>query len=159
MNSKNAFKKCRDNDFAICSIDVSKGWIGIEPEEYSYGLYFYVLRGSCKFGVPFKDGYDVLKKGDFYCAKNKLYDHFLIEALEDFCMVGFSSLDKKQDWNGKLVSGNTVKEERDSILICLDGSPVVENQELSIFDYGNLDAGIEYEVDAIDGILAVFTKN
>ena len=74
MNSKGAFKKCRDNDFAICSIDVSKGWIGIEPEEYSYGLYFYVLRGSCKFGVPFKDGYDVLKKGDFYCAKNKLYD-------------------------------------------------------------------------------------
>ena len=55
MNSKNAFKKCRDNDFAICSIDVSKGWIGVEPEEYSYGLYFYVLRGSCKFGVPFKD--------------------------------------------------------------------------------------------------------
>ena len=92
-------------------------------------------------------------------CKNKLYDHFLIEALEDFCMVGFSSLDKKQDWSGKLVSGNTVKEERDSILICLDGSPVVENQELSIFDYGNLDAGIEYEVDAIDGILAVFTKN
>ena len=28
-------------------------------------------------------------------------------------MVGFNSLDKKQDWNGKLVSGNTVKEERD----------------------------------------------
>ena len=74
-------------------------------------------------------------------------------------MVGFSSLNKKQDWNGKLVSGNIVKEEQDSILICLDGSPVVENQELSIFDYGNIDAGVEYEVDAIDGILAVFTKN
>ena len=24
---------------------------------------------------------------------------------------------------------------------------------------GNIDAGVEYEVDAIDGILAVFTKN
>ena len=74
-------------------------------------------------------------------------------------MVGFSSLNKKQDWNGKLVSGNIVKEERDSILMCLDGSPIVENQELSIFDYGNLDAGVEYEVDAVDGILAVFTKS
>ena len=57
------------------------------------------------------------------------------------------------------MSGNTVKEEQDSILICLDGSPIVENQELSIFDYGNLDAGGEYEVDAVDGILAVFTKS
>ena len=31
MKSKNAFKKCRDDDFAICFLDVSKGWIGIEP--------------------------------------------------------------------------------------------------------------------------------
>ena len=66
---KMLLKKCRDNDFAICSIDVSKGWIGIEPEEYSYGLYFYVLRGSCKFGVPFKDGYDILKKEIFIVQK------------------------------------------------------------------------------------------
>ena len=69
MNSKNAFKKCRNDDFAICSIDVSKGWIGIEPEEYSYGLYFYVLRGSCKFGVPFMDGYDILKRRFLLCKK------------------------------------------------------------------------------------------
>ena len=105
MNSKNAFKKCRDDDFAICSLDVSKGWIGIEPEEYSYGLYYYVLRGSCKFGVPFKSEYDILKKGDFYCAKNKLYDHFLIEALDDFCMVGFNSLDKNLSVLHNKISG------------------------------------------------------
>ena len=75
-------------------------------------------------------------------------------------MVGFSALDKKQNWDGKLVSGNTVKEERDSILICLDGSPVVENQQLSIFDYGNLDAGIEYEVDVVNGKLEIsFDEN
>ena len=159
MNSKNAFKKCRDDDFAICSIDVDKGWIGVEPEEYSYGLYFYVLRGSCKLGVPFKDGYDILKKGDFYCAKNKLYDHFLIESLEDFCMVGFNSLDKKQNWDGCIVTGELIRVSKESILICLDGNPTVENQELSVFDYGVLKPYEDYNVDVTDGVLAIFTKN
>ena len=69
MNSKNAFKKCRDDDFAICSLDVSKGWIGIEPEEYSFGLYYYVLRGSCKFGVPFKMDMISLKRRFLLCKK------------------------------------------------------------------------------------------
>ena len=109
--------------------------------------------------MPFKDGYDILKKGDFYCAKNKLYDHFLIEALEDFCMVGFSSLDKKQNWDGCIVTGELIRVSKESILICLDGNPTVENQELSVFDYGVLEPYEDYNVDVTDGVLAIFTKN
>ena len=39
MNSKGAFKKCRDDNFAICSLEAEKGWVGVEPEYYSYGLF------------------------------------------------------------------------------------------------------------------------
>ena len=159
MNSKIAFRKCRDDDFAICSLDVDKGWIGIEPKEYSYGLYFYVLKGSCKFGVPFKDEFDVLKKGDFYSAKNKLYDHFIIEALEDFFMIGFNTLDKAQDWDGRIVNEDILRVDKDSILICLDGNPIVEKQELSMFYYGNVYSGQEYQIDTNDGVLGLFTKS
>ena len=31
MNSRNAFAKCRDDGFAICCLDVDKGWMGVEP--------------------------------------------------------------------------------------------------------------------------------
>ena len=43
MNSKGAFKKCRDDNFAICSLEAEKGWVGVEPEYYSYGLFQYVV--------------------------------------------------------------------------------------------------------------------
>ena len=157
MNSKSAFKKCRDDKFAICSLDVEKGWIGIEPERLSYALYYYVLKGSSKFGVPFKEKYDVIKKGDFYCVKDKLYDHFIMEVLEDFCMIGFSTLDKEQDWDGRLIDEELLRVDAESILICLDGNPVVENQELMMFDYGKIYPGHEYIVDTTDGVLGLFT--
>ena len=156
MNSRNAFAKCRDDGFAICSLDVDKGWIGVEPADKSNGLYYYILKGSCKFGVPFKEGYDILKKGDFYCTKDKYHDHFLVEALEDFCMVGFSTL-KNMDWDGRIVDGDTLKVDKDSILICYAGNPVVGNQELDMFDYGNVYAGQEYSIDVTSGVLGLFT--
>ena len=158
MNPKNAFRKCRDDDFAICFLNVDKGWIGVEPEQLSFGLYYYVVKGSCKFGVPFEKGFDTLKKGDFYCAKDKLYDHFLVEALEDFSMIGFNTLDKPQDWSGRIVNEDILKVRKDSILICLDGNPVVESEELTMFDYGNLYSGQEYSIDTNDGVLGLFTK-
>ena len=158
INSKNAFTKCRDDDFAICSLDVKKGWIGIEPEQSSFGLYYYVLKGSCKFGVPFKKGFDIIKEGDFYCTKDKLYDHFIIEALEDFCMIGFNTLDKPQDWNGRIVNEDILKVEKDGMLICFDGSPVVEDQQLAMFDYGSVHSGQEFSIDVTEGVLGLFTK-
>lgn len=159
MNSKSAFRKIREDQFAICSLEAEKGWVGIEPEHLSYGLYHYVVKGSAKFGVPFKDGYDLIKKGDFYCTKDKLYDAFMMEAVEDFYIIGFSTLDKEQDWDGIIVKDKIVRVKKESVLICLDGSPIVEDQELSAFDYGKLEPYEEYEVDTTDGVLALFTRN
>ncbi len=58
-----------------------------------------------------------------------------------------------------LVKDKIIKVKKESVLICLDGSPVVENQEMSVFDYGKLDPDEEYEVDTTDGVLAMFTRN
>ena len=159
MKSKSAFRKIREDKFAICSLEAEKGWIGIEPEYLSYGLYHYVVKGSAKFGVPFKQEYDIIKKGDFYCTKDKLYDAFMMEAVEDFYIIGFSTLDIKQDWNGTIVKDKILRVKKESILICLDGSPIVEDQELSVFDYGKLDSYEEYNIDTTDGVLALFTPN
>ena len=51
MNSRNAFAKCRDDGFAICCLDVDKGWMGVEPAEKTNGLYYYIVKASSKFGV------------------------------------------------------------------------------------------------------------
>jgi len=92
MKSKSAFRKIREDKFAICSLEAEKGWIGIEPEYLSYGLYHYVVKGSAKFGVPFKQEYDIIKKGDFYCTKDKLYDAFMMDRVLTPFWLAFQAL-------------------------------------------------------------------
>ena len=44
------------------------------------------------------------------------------------------------------------------MLICFDGSPVVEDQQLAMFDYGSVHSGQEYSIDVTEGVLGLFTK-
>ena len=48
------------------------------------------------------------KEKDFYCTKDKLYDAFIMEAIEDFHIIGFNTLDKEQDWDGCIVTGELI---------------------------------------------------
>ena len=71
----------------------------------------------------------------------------------------FNTLDKVHDWEGCIVTGELIRVDKESILICFDGNPIVENEELKVFDYGILDPQVDYNVDVTDGVLAIFTKN
>ena len=82
-----------------------------------------------------------------------------MEALEDSYMVGFNTLDKDQDWDGRLVTEEKLRVEKESYLICFDGLPVVEKQELTRFDYGIVYPDKEYEIDVSEGVLGLFTQN
>ena len=73
-------------------------------------------------------------------------------------MIGFNTLDKPQDWNGRIVNEDILKVEKDGMLICFDGSPVVEDQQLAMFDYGSVHSGQEYSIDVTEGVLGLFTK-
>ena len=44
-------------------------------------------------------------------------------------MVGFNTL-KNMDWDGRIVVGDTLKVDKDSILLCYTGNPVVEIKNL-----------------------------
>ena len=57
---------------------------------------------------------------------------------EDLFMVGFNTLDRNVDWDGKLVKSNFIGNDK-SWLVCFDGQPTVNGQELNRWDYAKLE--------------------
>ena len=82
----------------------------------------------------------------------------MMEMFEDFYWIGFNTLDKDQDWNGKLIKDDVLVVEKESWIICFDGHPIVNNKELSRFDYAQVYPDREYEIDISEGVLCLFTK-
>ena len=71
-------------------------------------------------------------------------------------MVGFNTLDRNVDWDGKLVKSNFIGNDK-SWLVCFDGQPTVNGLELNRWDYAKLE-NKEYEVNINDGVIGVFKK-
>ena len=154
---KEYFKKCEE--FCVCAIKCDKDWIGIEAKNLNYGLYHYCVYGSGKFGLPFQDYYEEINPKDFFNMKKYLNESLIFEATEDFYWIGFNTLDKDQDWDGKLITDDVLVVEKESWIICFDGHPIVNNKELSRFDYAQVYPDKQYEIILNKGVLGVFTKN
>ena len=153
---KEYFKKCEE--FCVCAIKCDKDWVGIEPKNLNYGLYHYCVSGSARIGIPFQKDYEEINPKDFFDMKKYLNDHIMMEICEDFYWIGFNTLDKNQNWNGKLVTDDILVVEKESWIICFDGHPIVNNKELSRFDYAPLYPDKKYEIILNKGVLGVFTK-
>ena len=69
--------------------------------------------------------------------KNYLNQPRLYEALEDFYVWGFNTF-PNEDWDARLLTDEVLTVEKDSVLICLDGKPIVNNislEDLIIVNY------------------------
>ena len=81
----------------------------------------------------------------------------IYDFLDDTSMWGFNTLNDNDDWDGKLIN-KTFTAKGQSVLVCLDGSPVVNNITLSRYDYDELTEGKIYNIIPDSGVLALFTK-
>ncbi len=153
---KRLIKKCEE--FYICAEYGDKDAIGVEYTG-RLTMYQYIISGSTSFNLV--DGDKLIQ--EIYTRENELVDvkkylneRLLVVAEENLFMVGFNSLDRNVDWDGKLVKDNFIGNDK-SWLVCFDGYPVVNGQELKRWDYAKLD-NKEYEVNINDGVIGVFTK-
>ena len=90
--------------------------------------------------------------------KDYLYQPRIYEALEDVYVWGFNTF-PNQDWDARLLTDETLTVDAESILICLDGKPVVNDITLRRFDYSELSTEKSYDVKLNDGVIALFTRN
>ncbi len=154
-------KKCGDF-FIACAAQGSKGEVGIESAKDRTTLYQYVFYGSVKIAEPFSNSIKTLdgKKGELVDVKEFLGKTVVYEFLENTHTFGFNlARDSKDDWTGKLIEKNGGLEvTKKSILICLDGSPIVNGKTLARYDYDELLTTKSYDIDLkTDGVLALFT--
>ena len=73
-------------------------------------------------------------------------------------MWGFNTLIDGEDWDGRLLKDEEVKVENESVIICLDGNPFINNKRLIQFDYADLSSNKIYDVELNEGVVALFTK-
>ena len=164
MNSQHYFKKL--DKFAVCAFQAQKGCIEVELKSKrvasrEVGVERVIF--SCKLvkGLlqeAFQSEFDIVKKGDFFDMKDYLYQPRIYEALEDVYVWGFNTF-PNQDWDGRLLTDETFTVDTDSVLICLDGKPVVNDITLRRFDYSELSTEKSYDVKLGDGVIALFTRS
>ena len=101
--------------------------------------------------------------GNYYpnSKKFKMIDlsyEFSLQTYDDFYMIGFNAINRKEVWNGKLIKEPTLQVSKESHLICFDGNPIVNGKQLERFDYADLSPDRTYDINLNDGALGLFTE-
>tara|TARA_B100000161_G_scaffold203158_1_gene148620 strand:- start:90 stop:563 length:474 start_codon:yes stop_codon:yes gene_type:complete len=156
MKFNRSIKKCES--WVACAYSADKGTIGFEHHSERKVLYQYVYYGSAKIGKPFMSGYRLIdQKGELVDVKEFYTRDIIYDFVENTSMWGFNTLKDGDDWDGKLVD-KTFTAKGLSVLVCIDGNPVVNNIKLSRNDYDELTEGKTYNILPDTGVLALFTK-
>jgi len=120
--------------------------------------YFADVVGSCSSGMLSDDVTVIKANGKLIDVKKYYKEHNVFQFLEDTSMWGFNKLSDSDDWDGKLVTENKIIPKSESVLVCLDGSPVVNEITLTRYDFDELSIGKEYDIMLNNGVLALFTR-
>ena len=157
MSVKSYIKKCEE--FSICSqVGDSAGLVFVEPAVDRMTMYQIAVKGSGRLSSIFNSEFEV---GDanginFSSMKHYMGQTTIFESYEPFHIYGFNTLNKNQDWDGKLINESFNGDDK-SWLVCFDGRPVINDVELSRMDYAKLE-NKHYDVQLNDAIVGIFTK-
>ena len=75
---KHFFKKL--DKFSVCALKADPKWIGVEQAPDSFGTYHYVVHGSARIGVPFKEEYFEVKSKEFFSMQHLLDQPVMMET-------------------------------------------------------------------------------
>ena len=162
---RRATRHCED--FCLCIMVGKKGEVVAENPDDRFTLYQYNIYGGGKAGVMFEEGYIESESRVLMDLRQHVRKKVIFEATDDFFTVGFNTLDKDQNWEGRLVKENEtildldyIRElEKETFLICFDGKPIVNDKQMKRYDYAGIDLSKDYNVTLNSGVLGLFFKN
>ena len=157
---KRFYRKC--DEFSICVNIGKKDYVLAEHPSNTNTIFYYGIMGSGKLGKIFSEDFITIKETDFVDVRDTIYDYRTFQSLEDFHLIGFNTLDKKQNWEGRLVKPdeNIIRElYKPSFLICFNGKPIINNKTIKRYEYSSLDLSKEYKINLNGGVLGLFYKN
>ena len=162
---RRATRHCED--FCLCIMVGKKGEVVAENPDDRFTLYQYNIYGGGKAGVMFEEGYIESESRVLMDLRLHVRKKVIFEATEDFFTIGFNTLDKDQNWEGRLVKENEtildldyIRElEKETFLICFDGKPIVNDKQMKRYDYARIDLSKDYDITLNNGALGLFFKN
>ncbi len=158
INYKRYLCKC-DDTWMACAAKGEKGCLGAEYGAQRRQIFQYAFKGSVKICEPFSDKYKIVGgRGKLIDVKEFYRKTVVFEFLEDTEVWGFNVLDDNTNWDGKIVTESKLTITGKSALVCLGGTPTVNDKELFKYDYIDIANG-DYTIDLkTDGVLLLFTK-
>jgi len=154
---KRFHRKCED--FSLCVNIGESDYVLAEHPNQTNTLYYYGIYGSGKLGAMFEEESKIIRGKEFVNVKDTLYKYRTFHSLEDFYLIGFNTLDKSIDWDGRLISENLLDVTCDnSYIIYFDGNPIVNGSKMKRYDYAKLTQHSNYSIDIQNGVLGLFTK-
>ena len=162
---RRATRHCED--FCLCIMVGKKGEVVAENPDDRFTLYQYNIYGGGKAGVMFEEGYIESESRVLMDLRQHVRKKVIFEATDDFFTVGFNTLDKDQNWEGRLVKENEttldldyIRElKKETFLICFDGKPIVNDKQMKRYDYARIDLSKDYDITLNNGALGLFFKN
>lgn len=150
-------------DFTLCVNIGEKGYVLAEHPNERYTIFYYGLYGSGRFGKIFESDFIELdsKHHKIVDVQDYVNSEVVFQAHEDFCIIGFNTMDKNIRWNARMLDKNIkiVKEYKKSVLICLDGNIIVNGKKFKRYHYASLNMGEEYNLDLNqDSATVIFTQ-
>lgn len=153
--------------FSLCVNIGEKDYVLAEHPVNTNTIFYYVIKGSGKLGKMFSEESLTVKAGDFVDVRDTLHDYRTFHSMEDFHLVGFNTLDKNQNWEGRLIESHESKLDlklvrdlrRPTFLVCLNGKPIVNSKIMKRYEFAQLDIFREYSVELGEGVLGLFYKN
>ena len=163
--TRRAVRHCEH--FCLCVNIGKKGHVIAESPDERYTIYQYNIYGGGKAGVMFEEGYIESKAGVLMDLRPHVHKKVIFEATEDFFTIGFNTLDKGQNWEGRLVKPdenildlNIIRElYKPAFLVCFNGKPIINNITMKRYEYSSLDLSKEYKINLNGGVLGLFYKN
>ena len=154
LKYKRSIKRCEE--FLICSEVGGGDVIVAEHSFFRDTLYQICLYGGGKVGKCFDSDHIEFKRGINDVRKFR-QQHTNFYSYEPFHIYGFNALNKSDDWVAEEVKGSFSCTQR-GWLICFDGNPIVNENELQRMDYALLEERKECIIDIKDGLLGFFTR-
>lgn len=157
---KRFFRKCED--FSLCVNIGENEYVLAEHPNERFTIFYYGVKGRGKFGKPFESDHLMIESNVITDVQDYVNGEVLFQALEDFFLVGFNTLDKNVKWEAELLTKEnktvTSKPGR-SFLLCLDGDVMVNDKKFKRYDYAEIFPEIEYSLNIKDnGALGLFSK-
>ena len=155
------------NDFALCVNIGKKDYVLAENPIDSNTIFYYGIEGIGKLGTMFSEDHVLVRKGEFVDVRSYLHKFRIFHSQEDFHLVGFNTLEKDQNWEGRLVKSDenildlyAIRElNRKGFLVCLDGKPIINDKIMKRYEYSSLDVSKEYKINLNGGALGFFYMN